>query len=118
MKVNDEIHFLRGEIKELKELLVIIAHNQHQTVATPVFSFDDTDSELTIACGTTGATIHYTTDGSTPTVESDIYSEPIAITEACTVKAFAAKLDMNDSAVASGTFEPTPEPEPEGDTEG
>lgn len=111
MNVSEELHFLRNEISELKDVLLVIAHNQHDTVATPAIVFDDDDDEVTITCATSGASIHYTTDGSEPDASSDVYSAAIAITEACTVKAVAYKLDMNDSAVVSLAVTPTPAPE-------
>lgn len=49
------------------------------------------------------AVIYYTTDGSTPTLGSDIYSEPIIIDEPKTVKAIAVKegCAISDEAVYS-----------------
>lgn len=113
--INDELHFLKGAIDKICDQLVIIARNQHQTVAAPALSFDSDDAELTISCSTSGAAIHYTTDGSTPTVESDICSAPISISESCTVKAMAVKLDMNDSEVSKIDITITPESGPEGE---
>lgn len=49
------------------------------------------------------ATIHYTTDGSTPTAESTEYTEPIRITETTTFKAVAV-LNGNVSAVSTRTL--------------
>ncbi|BBI31920.1 S-layer homology domain-containing protein [Cohnella abietis] len=48
-----------------------------------------------------GATIHYTTDGSDPrtSVTSKIYIQPIIITEAITIKAYATKPESLDSNV-------------------
>lgn len=91
------------------ELLKTIAHNQRQTVATPAISCSN--SVVTITCATEGATIHYTTDGSTPTAESTAYSEPIAITETTTFKAIAVKSGMLNSAVASQECEYVAPPE-------
>lgn len=78
------------------------------TVAKPTFSpvagEVDSGTEVVISCATAGATIHYTVDGSTPTTDSPVYSEPIALTTATTIKAFAVKNAMADSAVATGNY--------------
>ena len=78
------------------------------TVAKPTFSPAagevDSGTEVTISCATAGATIHYTVDGSAPTTDSPVYSTPIEITAATTIKAFAVKEDMADSAVATGNY--------------
>ncbi|HYG74310.1 MAG TPA: chitobiase/beta-hexosaminidase C-terminal domain-containing protein, partial [Planctomycetota bacterium] len=77
-------------------------------VATPTFTpnggtFDNAVS-VTIACATTGATIHYTTDGSTPTTASPVYSAALSLSATTTLKALAVKSGMADSTVASATF--------------
>ena len=53
--------------------------------------------------GPSGSEIHYTVDGSTPTAESPVYSEPLTLTETTTVKAIAIK-DGQSSAVTSRTY--------------
>lgn len=76
-------------------------------VATPTITGTTPFTEnttATITCATDGATIHYTTDGSTPTSSSTTYSSPIAISATTTVKAIAVKSGMTDSEVASQTF--------------
>lgn len=57
-----------------------------------------------ISCDTEGATIHYTTNGDTPTSSSMVYSEEIEITEGVTIKAIAVKNGLTDSEVASATY--------------
>lgn len=47
-------------------------------------------TQVSINCGTTGASIYYTTDGSDPTTSSTLYSAPFTISETTTVKAIAA----------------------------
>ena len=57
-------------------------------------------TEVALSTATEGAVIHYTTDGSTPTAASAVYSEPIVITANTTVRAVAVKEGIDDSAVA------------------
>jgi len=77
------------------------------TVATPVLSaassFTGTKS-ITITCATDGASIYYTTDGSTPTVSSTPYTAAFTISATTTVKAIAVKGGMTDSEVVSATY--------------
>ena len=77
-------------------------------VATPIFSIEsgavDSGTSVTITCGTEGAKIYYTTDGTEPTASSTEYTGAISITEAVTLKAIAVKDGRNDSAVASASY--------------
>ena len=59
--------------------------------------------EVSISCITTGATIHFTTDGSEPTTQSTVYTEPFVLSENTTVKALA-ELDGEVSDVTSAKF--------------
>lgn len=56
-----------------------------------------------------GAEIRYTTDGSTPTSSSTLYSSPITLNATTTVKAIAIK-DGVASSVASSTFTKSEQP--------
>ena len=75
------------------------------TVNAPNFSgatqFEES-TQVTMT-GPTGSEIHYTLDGSTPTAESPVYSEPLTLTETTVVKAIAIK-DGVSSAVTSRTY--------------
>jgi uncharacterized membrane protein YgcG len=74
-------------------------------VAAPTISgttpFADT-TQVTIT-EPEGARVYYTTDGSTPTSESTLYTEPFTLNATTTVKAIAIK-DGVSSSVATKTF--------------
>lgn len=50
------------------------------------------------------STIYYTTDGTTPTTSSDVYTSPITLVETKTVKAFAVDGLGNASAIQTQTY--------------
>ena len=79
-----------------------------ETVATPAFSVASgavvSGTEVTITCGTEGAKIYYTKDGTAPTASSTEYKAAISVTAAVTLKAIAVKDGMNNSAVASASY--------------
>lgn len=54
--------------------------------------------------GYAGATIYYTTDGSTPTTSSSVYSSAIVLDAATTVKAFAIESAHANSAISQATY--------------
>jgi hypothetical protein len=78
------------------------------TVATPTFSpaggtYSGTQT-VTLADATSGAALHYTLDGSTPTASSPTYTAPLSIASTTTVKAIGTASGMTSSAVASATY--------------
>jgi len=54
-----------------------------------------------ISCATQGATIYYTTDGTTPTSASTPYSSAISVSESMTIKAIAIKESKSSSVVSA-----------------
>jgi hypothetical protein len=78
------------------------------TVATPTFSpaagSYSSAQTVTISDSTSGATIHYTTDGSTPTASSTTYTAPITVSVSETVMAIAIKTGYTNSAVGSAVY--------------
>jgi len=50
------------------------------------------------------ALIYYTTDGSTPTAKSTLYTAPITLSSTATIKAIAVRNNLEDSSVSSATF--------------
>ena len=79
--------------------------SQSQTVSAPQISGTTPFAETTSVSiqAEQGAEIRYTTDGSTPTAESSLYSEAFTLSNTATVKAIAIKNDQS-SEVASKTF--------------
>ena len=79
--------------------------SQAQTVSAPQISGTTPFAETTSVSiqAEQGAEIRYTTDGSTPTAESTLYSAPITLSDTSTVKAVAI-MGGQSSEVASKTF--------------
>jgi hypothetical protein len=77
-------------------------------VATPTFTppagnYSD-PINVTIACATAGATVRYTTDGSTPDESSTMYENPIPVATPTTIKAMAWKDGMEPSPVGTAVY--------------
>lgn len=81
--------------------------------ATPTFSTGTgtyhVPTAVKISDGTSGAKIYYTTNGSTPTTSSTLYSKPLTVgnttaASTTTVKAIAVSSSGTASAVASATY--------------
>ena len=90
--------------------------SQAQTLAAPTISGTTPFAETTSVSisGPEGAEIRYTTNGSTPTAESTLYSEAFTLSDTATVKAIAIK-DGQSSEVASKTFTKSSGGTPEND---
>lgn len=78
-------------------------------VAAPSFSpaggTYTTTQSVTITTSTSGATIRYTTDGSTPSeTHGAIYSSPVTISSTTTLAAIAYKSGDADSSITSDTY--------------
>ena len=79
-----------------------------QTAAAPTITppggIVSGSTSVTLATTTTGATIRYTLDGSTPTSSSPAYTGPFTITQALTVRAMTQAAGMLDSPLSQATF--------------
>src|SRR5439155_418397 len=78
-----------------------------QSVAPPTFnpaggSFAGSVT-VTMSTTTSGASIYYTTEGSTPTTASSAYTGPVPVPTTTTLKAMAAASGMTDSSVTTAT---------------
>ena len=79
--------------------------SQTETVTAPSISGETqfTDTTQVSISGPASAEIRYTTDGSTPTAESTLYSEAFTLSDTTTVKAIAIK-DGVSSQVSTKSF--------------
>jgi len=80
--------------------------------ATPTFTPSpqtfNSSQVVTVSDSTTGATIYYTTDGSTPTTASAVYAAPIAVTSTTTLQGMAVSTSTAPSLIATGLYTITP----------
>lgn len=76
--------------------------------ATPTFSVPagtyTSIQTVAISDATVGAAIYYTTDGTTPTSASTVYSGPIAVSKSETLKAIATATGFSTSAVGTADY--------------
>ena len=79
-----------------------------EAVAAPEFSVPGgkytTEQTVEITTATEGAQIYYTIDGTTPTEDSELYTEPLKIFETTTLKAIAMKEGMANSSMTVATY--------------
>jgi hypothetical protein len=81
--------------------------------ATPGFSpaagTYSSGQTVTISDGTSGASIYYTTNGTTPTTGSTLYSSAVSVASTQTLEALAVKAGYFNSAVGSAAYTINPD---------
>jgi hypothetical protein len=105
------VRYLTGTVSHTLSLNLAITSSSQ--VATPAFSPAAgkyaSFPTVTISTTTSGASIRYTTDGSTPSeTAGTLYSGPVRVSSTATIMAIAFKSGMADSAVASATYTISP----------
>lgn len=73
-------------------------------VMTPAGGTLPAGSMITISCPTPDAVIHYTTDGTDPTLTSPLYTSPLELRTDCYVSARAFKDGMQPSELTAAAF--------------
>jgi hypothetical protein len=76
--------------------------------ATPVFSVAPgtyaSEQTVSISAATAGSSIYYTTNGTTPTASSSLYSGAITVSASETLQAIAVAANYNNSGVATAAY--------------
>ena len=91
-----------SEAKFYKEVATATCETPTFTPAAGTFFGEQ---EITITTNTAGASIYYTTDGTTPSSSNGtLYDDPFSIDETTTIKAIAIKAGATDSQVAEATY--------------
>lgn len=92
---------------------LVQAPNGGAIVSTPSISIPtssiqggtySTSQTVTLSDSTSGVSIYYTLDGTTPTINSTLYTNPIVINSTKTLKAIAVDNNGNISGVLSNTY--------------
>jgi hypothetical protein len=100
------VYNIKGTLTETGGTVLDVAQPV-ASVATGVYT---TAQSVTLTCATSGATIYYTLDGSTPTTASSVYSGSITIglggvgTAVRTLKAYAVRTGLNNSSVMTENY--------------
>ena len=81
----------------------VVLPDAESPVASPAAGVYTVPQTINLGSNTSGTTIHYTIDGTTPTTSSTVYAAPFSFNSSLTLKAIAAKNGYNTSAVS--TFE-------------
>jgi len=99
-----------GGLTAIQEIISWIYSSGSSIVpaATPIFNpaagAYTSGQSVVLSDATSGASIYYTTDGSTPTTSSNKYSAPIGVGTTTTIKAIAVVPGFSNSPVASATY--------------
>lgn len=92
----------------VSHLLVQVEHSAIAQVETPVIlpitGAYPASQLISMSCATSGASIYYTEDGSTPDSGDSLYSAPFTLGSAKTIKAIGIKAGLTDSSVVTESY--------------
>ncbi|MFZ3266279.1 MAG: chitobiase/beta-hexosaminidase C-terminal domain-containing protein [Terriglobales bacterium] len=107
--INDS-GLITGTYADTNEALhgFVLTPTSVSQAATPTFdpaAGTYTSAQMVAISDTTpDSTIYYTTDGTTPTTDSPVYSGPVTVNSTETIEAIAAASGFSNSAVASAAY--------------
>ena len=107
VSASETLEAIAVETSFTNSAAAVAAYTITPMLATPTFSpaaGTYTSAQSVTVSGPAGATIHYTTNGTTPTTASPVYSGPVSVSASETLEAIAVETGFNNSAVASGTY--------------
>lgn len=91
--------------QKLLSLTTVVATTPAATPTfSPVAGVYVGSQSVTISCATPSPTIYYTTNGSTPTTGSTVYTVPVVIAASATLKAIATAGGFTQSAVGTAAY--------------
>ncbi len=89
-----------------------------QPASSPVAGTYSSPQRLSLSTVTAGATLRYTTDGTTPTESSTLYSGPFTLLQTKTVKVKGFRTSWTDSSVTTAVYTIEPKAVAAGDNHG
>ena len=104
---GNRMYIKKGRDKDVKSHWTFSTTEYPLHCAKPTITYDSSTGKVTITTtAPTGASIYYTTDGTTVPTSSvgTLYSAPFTLTEQTTIKAVASKDGYEDSEVATVSF--------------
>ena len=103
-KTQDPIEFTRFQLPNADSLMVPMPEIKAMMAGKEDFRLFNRPLTISISCADPEAEIHYTTDGSEPTMKSPVFKQSFIIINTCTIKAKAFKKGMLPSYVAIRHF--------------
>jgi Legume lectin domain/Chitobiase/beta-hexosaminidase C-terminal domain len=105
---TESITSMLNGIDQVQLVLTGTTTGASSVTASPTFSPEPgtyaNGQSVTISESTPGPVIHYTTNGSTPTTSSPVYSSPVLVNSSETLKALAVATGYRTSPVATASY--------------